>query len=417
MVSLSQEANELRKLGKYEEALKIYNSIDKKDNYIVSGMSYCYRKLENGQQAVALLNNYLRENNINLKNEGWLKTEVVWAYVQYYLNEKYLNKEIAIKAANIVVDLENSNEIIIKKIKKVLCTDDVIKKYPKELKELIGKIDGSKLFYLEAKKNIKDHLQKENNINTCINYTLILSKIKVLLELKEYNEIINIHSKLCDVVDDRHLERGKAKALQGLGRDKEAIDILEKTNIKYGKQYYVYADIGDIYNSMNNIDKALEFYYTALDLCHEDKFMLTILYKVSRLLLDVDNELSRKHIDLDVLIKNNEGWKIKSNESDLLKQLNSYEENSDYKSLKKELKLLWKTKVNEGRDVYEGIIDKVLDNGNGFIKYEEDKMIFFKKDKKNQFSVEDKVIFYIEKSYDRKKERYSKVATQLRYKK
>ncbi|MPN21835.1 hypothetical protein SDC9_169217 [bioreactor metagenome] len=168
---------------------------------------------------------------------------------------------------------------------------------------------------------------------------------------------------------------------------------------------------------MNNTDKALECYYNALDLCHEDKFMLTTLYKISNLLLNIDNELARKHIDLEVLIRKNEGWRVKNNELDLLKQLSDYEENTDYNSLKEELKSLWKRKANEGKEIYEGIVDKVLDNGNGFIKYKENKSIFFKKDKRNKFNVGDKVIFYMEKSYDRKKEKYSEAATQLRYKK
>lgn len=407
-----EQANKLRKLGDFERALHLYKGIESRDEYIVSGMSYCYRKLEQSNKAVLLLNNYIRENNIDLKKDSWFKKEVVWAYVQYYLNDKYPKKDIAIKAANKILELEGKNKIILRQIKNSLCTEDMIKKYPRELKELLEKINNN-----DNEVEIRLHLIMGENINTCIYYSLILSKIKILLELEEYNEIINIHSKLSTIIDDRHLDRGKAKALQGLGENEDAIDILEKTNIRFGKQYYIYTDIGDIYNSINDKNNSLKYYYNALDLCHEDKFLLTTLYKISNLLLDIDKELSRKHIDLEVLIRKNEGWKVKDNELQLIDKLNEYKENSDYNLLKKELKSLWKRKANEGKEVYEGIIDRVLDNGNGFIKYEENNRIFFKRDKKNKFNVGDKIIFYIEKSYDRKKGKYSEAATQLRHKK
>lgn len=414
---VSQRANELRKAGNFKEALAEYKKIAEKDKYVICGMLYCYRKLDQAENAVILLNKYLKENKIDMKNETWLKTEFVWSYVQYFLNEKFHNKEMAIKAANVVVSLEDNNEIILKKIKNNLCTNELIQRYPGELKELLDKIDDSKNSYISAKMKIKFHLRTESSINTCIYYILILKKIRILLELKQYEEILKIHADICNDIKDRHIDRGKAKALQGLGRYEEAIEMLETINIKFGKEYYIYTDIGDIYMLMEDKDKALKFYYQALNLCHEDKFMLTTLSKVSQLLLNNDEELARKHVDLEIAIRKQQGWKIKNEELEILESLNNYPENSDYKSLRRELKSLWRDKANEGKEIYQGVIEKILDNGNGFIKIDNGENVFFKRNKKNKFVEGDKVVFYIEKSFDRKKEIYSKAATQIRYKK
>lgn len=413
----NKEANELRKKGDFEGALKKYNQLENKDIFTISGMSYCYRKLDKSGEAVKVLNRFIKENEIDISKETWLKTEIIWSYTQYYLNENYHKKEIAIKAANRIIELENENEIILKKIKKYLCTDEIIKKYPQKLLQLLDKIDSYNLNYDKTKSEIKKHLEIDNNINSCVYYTLILSKLKVLLELKEYNEVLNTCSIFETIIDDRHIERNKAKALQGIQKYDEAIKVLEKINIRFGKQYYIYTDIGDIYEQINNKEQALKFYYEAMNLCFEDKFLLTTLYKTSNLLLEIDPKLAKKHIDFDVLIRKNQGWKLKNNELDLLEKLKDVNFNNDYELLKKELRKLWKEKSNEGKTVYEGTIIKVFDNGNGFIKFNGDERIFFKRNKNNNFKVNDNVNFYIEDSYDRKKQKYSQAATEIQYKK
>ena len=413
----NQEANELRKKGDFEAALNEYNQLKDRDIFTVSGMSYCYRKLNKSEEAVKVLNKFIKENQVDVKQEKWLKSEVIWSFTQYYLDGKYKKKDLAIKAANRILELENGNEIILKKIKKNLCTDEIIKKYPFELLEILEKIEDGKLQYNKTKSKIKRHLLEDNNVNTCVYYTLILSKLKILLELQEYDEILDICSIFKNIIDDRHIERYKAKALEGLEKFEEAIDILEKINIRFGKQYYIYTDIGDIYKKIDNIEKALEFYYKAMDLCNEDKFLLTNLLKVGNLLLEKDVELAKKHIYFEILIREKEGWKIHNNELELLDKLGGIDSTQDYEKLRKELKKLWRDKVNLGKINYEGSVVKVFDNGNGFINFDGDKRIFFKRNKRINFTVGDIVTFYIEDSYDRKKEEYSQAATQIRYKK
>lgn len=413
----NNKANELRKKEKFEEALEEYQRLEMKDIFTISGMSYCYRKLNKSKEAVNVLNKFIKENKVDVKQEKWLKSEVVWSYTHYYLDEKYKKKDVAIKAANRIIELENSNEIILKKIKKNLFTDEIIKKYPLELLEILEKIEDGNLQYKKTKSKIEKHLLVDNNVNTCVYYSLILSRLKILIELQEYDEVLDICLIFKNTIDDRHIERYKAKALQGLEKFEEAIEILEKINIRFGKQYYIYTDIGDIYKKIDNIEKALEFYYKAMDLCNEDKFLLTNLFKVGNLLIEKDAKLARKHIDFEILIREKEGWKIHNNELELLDKLVDIDSTKDYEKLRKELKKLWRNKVNSGKISYEGSVEKVFDNGNGFINFDGDKRIFFKRNKKINFMVGDNVTFYIEDSYDRKKEEYSQAATQIRYKK
>ena len=154
-----------------------------------------------------------------------------------------------------------------------------------------------------------------------------------------------------------------------------------------------------------------------MNLCNEDKFLLTNLFKVVNLLQGKDVELAKKHLDFEILIREKEGWKIHNNELELLEKLGGRDSTQDYEELRKELKKLWRDKVNLGKISYEGSVVKVFENGNGFINFDGDKRIFFKRNKRINFSVGDIVTFYIEDSYDRKKEEYSQAATQIRYKK
>lgn len=311
--SLSIQGNELRKLEKYEDALKIYESIKEKDENAVSGMANCYRKLGKSDKAIKVINRYIKENpDFNISENSWFKIELVWSYRDYYLNESYTNKENAIKAVKKIMEYgEIDNQYLLRSIKKSLFTKEVIKKYPNELKSILDKIDGSDNNYSSILFKIKLHLKTDNNINTCNYYNIILTKMKVLLALKDYQGVIDIHEKINKELNDFHIERNMAKAVALQGNCNKAIDILNKASIRFGKQFYIYSDIGEFYELIGEKENALKNYYKACLLVHDDKFLLSTLVNISKLLVSQDREVARKHLDLCVLLRNQENWKLK----------------------------------------------------------------------------------------------------------
>lgn len=417
-IIISKQANELRKSGNHKEALKLYETINEKEINAISGMANCHRKLGQSEKAVKLLNNYMKQNpNIDLKSDEnvWLRRELVWSYADYYLNENYTNKEYAIKATYRILEFgEKNNEFLLKRIKKALFSNkELIKKYPQDLKNILDQVDGSSMGYITTLIDIKVHKKRGNNITTNIYYSLILNKMKVLSELKDYKGVLDIYNKMSKDIDDLHMERNMANAEALQENYDKAINMLNNSAVKYGKQYYIYSDIGDIYCLIGEQKEALKNYYKACNLVHEDKFLLSILANIAKLLVDKDSSMAKKHLDLCILIRNKEKWKLKPEEENLLKKLSNLESNEDINLLKKELKKHWNEVVNKDRERFEGTIIKVLENGNGFIRYKNDKQIFFKRNKRYNFKAEDKVKFYIEDSYDKKKGVCSKAATQL----
>ena len=433
---MSIEANELRKLEKYEQALELYETIEDKDENIISGMANCYRKLGKSDKSIKIINAYIKNNpHFNIDESEWFKIELVWSYRDYYLNKDYVNKENAIKAVNKILEYgEKDNEFLLRSIKNSIFTKEVIRKYPKELKNILDKIDGSEnnhstilsnsrksrvLFNLGTLSNsktlskIKSHKMLNKNINTCIYYSIILCKMNVLLQLQDYQGVIDIYN-IYKSLDDFHIERNMAKAVAFQGNYQEAISILNKAAIKFGKQFYIYSDIGEIYELMGDTENALKSYYKACLLVHDDKFLLSTLISISKLLVEEEKELARKHLDLCILLRKQEGWKLKSEEESLLKKLSECKPNNDIKILREELNSIWENLINKDVEIFEGIIENVLDSGNGFIRYDNGKKVFFRRSKNYNLKKDDKVTFTIEESYDRKKEVYSKAATNLK---
>lgn len=413
--SMSIKANELRKLQKYEEALELYESIEAKDENTISGMANCYRKLGKANTAIKVINRYIKENpKFNIDESKWFKIELVWAYRDYYLTENYLNKENTIKAVNKIIEYgEKDNEYLLKSIKKAILTKEVIAKYPNELKKILEKIDGSDNNYLNIVSKIKVHIATGNNINTCIYYNIILNKMKVLLQLEDYQGVIDMYTHINKSLNDFHIERNMAKAVSLKGNCEEAISILNKAVIRFGKQFYIYSDIGEIYELIEDKEQALKNYYKACLLVHDDKFLLSTLIKISKLLINQDRIVARKHLDLCILLRQRENWKLKSEEKNLLQELSDCQQNNDINILKKELRSIWSDLANKDIVRCRGIIERILDSGNGFIRYDDGKKVFFRRNKKYNLKKDDEVIFTIEESYDRKKETYSQAATNL----
>ncbi len=75
----SSEANELRKSGEFEEAVKLYEELweAKKDKFTAAGLLHCYRKIKQHDKALAF-SEVVFEKYSDFK---WCKNECIWANI------------------------------------------------------------------------------------------------------------------------------------------------------------------------------------------------------------------------------------------------------------------------------------------------------------------------------------------------
>ena len=424
--------NELRKAEKYHEALEKYFENENWDKNIwdVAGVVNCYRKLKDLKGAKQILNDYIRKNGEDFLYkddtiEGkWLKKEFLNVYTNYYLREEYLknDKQLidknalnAIKAAKKIVEFD-CGSYNLSQIKRCLFTDEVIAKFPAELNELIEKIDYNESRYkadlFAASSNNKKYVD-----SFYISY--IKTKMNLLYNVGEYEKALDTYDSIDKKLITIELERAKATVLVAMDRNEEAIELLEQSIIKFGKKFYVYAEIADIYNKIGDCDNALKYYYTACDNVNKLDFAYKILIKIANLLLETDKEKARKHLNLHMLIAKEhekDHWSLKKDAIELEEKLADYRnlDLDDKKTLEKEMRTMWKDEAKLNKVRYTGRVSRIFDKGFGFIAFDENNREVFFRNKNGEFEKGDKVSFVVEKSYDRKKEEFSEIADDIK---
>jgi hypothetical protein len=77
---MSQRANELRKNGKFDEALPLYRELvkDDADSYSAAGLLHCLRKLRLFDEALSLCTPASQKHMLL----DWYRKEVVWTLIQ-----------------------------------------------------------------------------------------------------------------------------------------------------------------------------------------------------------------------------------------------------------------------------------------------------------------------------------------------
>ncbi|MDO9069171.1 MAG: hypothetical protein Q7W05_12025, partial [Deltaproteobacteria bacterium] len=119
-VNLKNKANDLRKAGKYNEALAIYDHLWQvdKDIYIGAGLLHCLRKLKIFDKAIIIADELIVfDSDVN-----WCQQEIVWTYIEGMLKPKIEKGEVhnVIEIANKILTLKPDSLAQTKTILKVL---------------------------------------------------------------------------------------------------------------------------------------------------------------------------------------------------------------------------------------------------------------------------------------------------------
>jgi len=221
---------------------------------------------------------------------------------------------------------------------------------------------------------------------------------KALLKLGQFQECFDISQLALEQIDKFHYNnniwfaRRIALTKKHLGDSASAIKELEKILLRK-QDWFIQAELGELYLEINKIDKALELFVRAA-LNHGDaEYKIGVFLNIGKLLKQKeDNKTAFEHFLLVKLIREEHQWRVPQQIDELIKSTKP-ETVPDYKNSKElinHLKNFWTTLIPQPivnnldknkRYLLKGFISNIrLDKGFGFIKGEDKIDYFFKLD-------------------------------------
>lgn len=235
-------------------------------------------------------------------------------------------------------------------------------------------------------------------------------KSKALDKIKEFQQCYDISKKALEAFDKFHYSndiwftRRIALAKKHIGNPNEAINELLGV-LRKKKEWFIQKEIADLYYEKGDFKSAFQYATQAILNFGDLEYKVDLLYLIGLILrAQGESELAYKHYSLSKLIRIKESWSVPQKLYDAISvlQLPPFPE-SDFESLKKELKEYWQslnperqenqkfqkrrdfTKPNTSNNSGEkskGKIEKILHNDakgmDGFIRTTDNKGVYFR---------------------------------------
>lgn len=249
---------------------------------------------------------------------------------------------------------------------------------------------------------------------------------KALYENKQYKDCISFSETALNSFSEFHYDnniwfmRNIALSKAGLGDLETAISELQVL-LKKKNEWFIQKEIAELYKQQDKIDEAINFAVdAAMNFGDADKKMN--LFKLLADLLDSQNKIkeAKAHIEFIFKIKHSNQWRIDPELLDLVKK-HKIDTNKlpDTRELLNRLRIIWNTLKYGNQELYKGIIRTIISEGKaGFIDSDNKKSYFFSarsfKGKKELIQQGQRVSFFLEDSFDKKKNQPTKVATNIK---
>lgn len=274
---------------------------------------------------------------------------------------------------------------------------------------------------------IKFKDQKEYASDTEDWYSLMS---KALYETKQYEACINISQvalqKLKNFHYDNDLWFKRNIALSKINSNKtnqdvklEAINDLVLISLKKD-EWFIYFDIAQAYKITNNLDNAIK-YAAKASLSFGDYNKKIKVYSFLGSLLKEKGKLeeAKLHVYFVYQIRKSNNWPIDQKTAEFMKELDiNTENNISLHELKNKLEKIWEELYFQNETIVYGTIEKINPNNkSGFIAAEDKEHYFLTKSfkgNKNLLQPGQNVLFYLEDSYDKKKNRITKAAVNIK---
>jgi predicted Zn-dependent protease/cold shock CspA family protein len=434
---IKQQAEQARKNKDYANAINSYkelctnyrNDCTEWDGW---GYAFCLKQVKEYKKAL----NICRE--VYKLNPNFEHNKNLYAWCIYYTEigiEKINNEDNFFKAGEAIIKLVKQEDKSVKLEKNIPCLYSLsvfkILDYlnekaiynPKPILYWTEKLNPDFLENIPFQIIGNDGKQRELAPHKEKWYSL---RSKALLENKQFGECIKLSEKAIMVFNKFHYDndiwfkRNIAHSKAELGDYVTAIEEL-KLLLKRKNEWFIQKEIAELYIKQNDIDTAMNFAVdAALNFGDADKKMN--LYTLLADLLATQNKIeeAKLHIELIYQIRNSNQWKIPS---ELLDRINKYQIDtnnlSDIKDITRKLKPIWEQLKFGTQELLKGIIKTIIAEGKaGFIETDNKKFYFFSakdfKGRRDLMQQGQKVTFFLEDGFDKKKNQPTKIAVNIR---
>lgn len=253
-------------------------------------------------------------------------------------------------------------------------------------------------------------------------------KTKALLKAEKYQDCISLCEKALSDISKFHfnndiwLKRRIALSKGHLGEKEQAVNGL-KVLLNLKNEWFIQYEIAQLCYDLEDFDAALNHAIDSALNFGKDEFKWELFQLMAKILIAKnDIEYAKKHLILAAKLRKEREWKITDQLTDMLTEMKiNLAESVSAKEMFKELSGFWKDKKYSALPKCSGKVKTILKNGKaGFITANEGKDYYFKiKSFNNTKSLLKKgleVTFYVEKSFDPKKNIMSDAAVNIRIK-
>lgn len=426
-LELKKNADELRKNKQFKDASNIYSKLwcsddGKSDIWVGWGYAFCLRHLQEYDNALQICREvYKLKPDFRYNND-------VYAWCIYYKeisNNDVSDESTFLKAAEAILKLSKQAkyspyEVTVFKVldfynNKPIFPAGEILKWTARLDPLI--LDDT-TFVGKTKDGKKKELASRKE-----KYYML--RTKALFENKNFTECINLSEfalsnfKKFHYDNDIWFKRHIANSNFMMGKLDIAVNQLKEI-LQKKKEWFIQKEIADVYFKKRDYKNSLKYAVaSAINFGKIDNkvHLFELLYEI---LIALKNPvLAKKHIEMVCLIRKNNKWNFSDDFSKLLDKLKiDIEILPQFNTLKSELKSNWKQLKYSDKKINSGIIKTILPHGKaGFVISETNESYYFSVSNINfhpkQLSEGLKVSFYIEDSFDKKKQQNSKIAVNI----
>lgn len=421
MNQLLKEAFQLRKNLEFNKAIKIYKTVWTEDENLFNdwdGWSYafCLSKLNFHDKALEVCRKmYPKYPNYEILNSLYAKS----IYFTQFKNQSETNIQNLQKAATAILKLSPPGNpysytpvAIFGLIKSMMAQMNInwseIEKWLLKLEPDL--LDDKAFKMIDSNGKAKEYASPKEEW-----YSLMIRTKAGLNQPREVLEILGIARKQnlkWHYNNDIWFARKEAFAFLSLGANEKAEQILRKI-ITQKKDWFLLFDLS---TAVKDNDEKIQLMCKAALAPGKIEHKIKLFQTFAEMLKTERTEKSKNHFELVAAIRKENGWGLPE---DLIKNLKELEINPDNlnksSQIINEIKSYWQEFSDEDQQKRTGTIIKILPNGNsGFVKERNDSFYFNAGKLSGKIKEGDKVLFEITEGFDKKKNKATKMAVNLK---
>ena len=424
---LKTQADQLRTAGHFEEALPLYEQCwlnHRTECTKWEGWAYAHCLSKQNRYAEAL--DVCRDVYKLDPTFDYIRNLYAWAIYQTEIKtDSSNNMERFLKAANAILELTTQANSYAPYTRTVF---EVIKhyKHPFKAREILHWLAKLDVNLLSAESVAYTDSSGKNREPASEQEEYYVALAKAQLETAQYQACLETGQLALKTLTQFHynndiwLQRNMAHAASKLGQADRALTLLKEILLRK-RDWFIQQDIAEIYAQLGDEQQALAYALDAALNFGEIQMKINLYQLLAELLRQANKEdLARKHIALIYSIRQEQNWKI---DDQLQRQAKAYQlepemlESSE--NAYPQLKQVWEKLKFENQTEFQGVIRTILPHGKaGFIETRSGESYYFKvtsfKEQRSKLTDGLAVRFYVEESFDAKKNRKSQVAINIR---